>query len=413
MKFSLLAAAAAIMALTCTASAAGFRTEADSVYNIPAAFDSKYTSVEWSYVPQTDAVVGAPLASGGNVYFAADDVLYCKNEADGSDISSVSLPEKCSQYSGAIIGNTLIQPTESGVCTVNIKTMELISQRNFGAEITSTIAADGNLAYITTKSENGETLHCTDLSDNLNTVWEYSAGSITPLSTLDGRIVFGAGEALVSADMKTGSASEIALNKSVISAPFSTQYAVYFSCADGSVGKARLNSDGSFEDSVTYCELGAGGLSSPLVWNSDLYVCSENGLYMLDSLNMEQERLFEEIKCGVSPWLCTGNGEQLYTVAKYDDLLVLYCMNINKELDEPIINKLAKLENFDNGTVSPSDSGIMFFRDGYGRIHALKEVGYDWFSIIIKVVLFVALVVLVFFWLRAWRKSKNPQRPLF
>lgn len=415
MKKSFFAAlAAAMVALSCTASAAGFRNEAESIYPIPSAYDRKYTSVEWSYIPESGDVTSAPLTAGGNVYFAVNNELFCKNESDGSNISSVMLPQKCSVFSGAVVGNTLIQPTESGICTVNLKTMELISQRDLGAEISDACAADGNLAYIITKSENSETLHCVDLSDSLNTVWEYTAGSITELSKLGGRIVFGADTRLVSADSKTGSIFEAELGKELTSAPFSTEYAIYFSCTDGSVGRARLNDDGSFEDgTITYCELNSSGLTSPLVWNGSLYVCSDSGMYVLDSLNMEQEQVFSEIKSGTSPWMCTGNGQQLYTVANYEDALVLYCINVNDELDEPIINKLAKLENFTGGVVAPAESGIMFFRDGLGRIHALKAVGYDWFSIIIKLLLFIALILAVFFWLRAWRKSKNPPKPTF
>lgn len=415
MKITIFAAAtAAIAALSCTAGAAGFRNDSESIYPIPSAFDSKYTSVEWSYIPEEGDTTSAPLTAGGYVYFAVNDELFCKSEADGADISSVKLPEKCSVYSGAVVGNTLIQPTETGICTVNLQTMQLISHKDLGEEISAACAADGTLAYIITKSESGETLRCVNLSESLNTVWEYAAESITELSRLGSRIVFGADTKLVSADYKTGLVCEEELDKRLTSAPFSTEYAIYFSCADGSVGRARLSEDGSFEDgAIAYCELGADGLTSPLAWNGSLYVCADGGMYVLDSLNMEQERFFSEIKSGTSPWLCTGNGQQLYTVANYEESLVLYCVNINDELDEPIINKLARLEDFTGGVAAPAESGIMFFRDGRGRIHALKAVGYDWFSIIIKLLLFIALIILLFLWLRAWRKSKNPPKPKF
>ncbi|MGN0651005.1 MAG: hypothetical protein ACI4KM_11250 [Oscillospiraceae bacterium] len=415
MKKSIFAAAvAALAAVSCTASAAGFRNEAESIYPIPSAFDRKYTSVEWSYIPENGDVTGAPLSAGGNVYFAVNNELFCKSESDGNSISSVMLPQQCSVFSGAVIGNTLIQPTKSGICTVNLQTMELIAQKDLGAEISEPCAADDNLAYVITESDNSETLRCIDLSDNLNTVWEYSSESVTALSAQGNRVVFGADTRLISADEKTGSYYETELGKQLTSAPFATEYAIYFSCTDGTVGRARLNTDGSFEEgTITYCDLEANDLTSPLAYNGSLYVCADSGLYVLDSLNMEQEQVFSEIKSGTSPWMCTGNGQQLYTVANYEDALVLYCININEELDEPIVNKLAKLENFSGGVVAPADSGVMFFRDGYGRVHALKAVGYDWFSIIIKLLLFIALIVAVFLWLRAWRKSKNPPTPRF
>lgn len=413
---SIAAAAAALVmsavtSLSAAADSSGFYTESELALAVKAPYDTKYTNVTWS--TSEAETVGVPVAAGARVALPVGNKVNLLSEKDGSLSATIELSENASeQCRGAALGNTLIQPTRTGIAVINLQTDRLVQERSFDLPISSDAAMIDSRAYFAAGEEGDYTFFCVDLSNNLEPLWEYrSSEPISAPSIYGERVVFATGTRLVSADSESGQAVENDVGAVITGAPFAAQYAVYVSAEDGCVYKLRLNSDGTLEeDTLTPCKVG-GALSSPLQWNGRVYVASSEGFFILDSLNMSVTRRYDEIKGGTAPIVCFGSGTRVYTVAPLEDYWCLYCIFDMDELDEPQISKLAKLQNFEGGRVAVSDSGTMYFRDGIGRLFALIITDYNIFMIVLKLVLLLALIVLVFIWLRQWAKQRNANRP--
>lgn len=414
MKKHIIAAALCTVAAT-TISAYAYNTSGFSDVNSlvvigKTPYDSKYTQVKWN--TDTSDFAGIPTAASGGVLLPKGNTITMLSEKDGSVCGTVELNEKTSEnFKGAIYGNTYVQPTNTGIVIINAQTMALVSEKNLGAEIASDAAICDNYVYIAAKTDDGCTLFCLDISNSLNTVWEYSVNSeITELSFNKNYIVFGSEQALICCDAKSGTAVKNELGLDII-APFSDEYAVYLSAQDGSVYKLRLNDDGTIEqNTLTGCEIG-GELTRPVVYDGRLYVGSDDGFFILDSLNMTVEYCFDEIKKAYDPLVCVGNGTRIYTVAPLENYYCLYSLYDMSEDEDPSASKLAKLEDFSSGSFTAAQSGTMYFCDATGRVFALCTAEYSILLIIVKLILLLGLLVLIILILRQWVKQRAAKRP--
>lgn len=403
--------AAAITAIPAFADSSGFSGAQTLVAFAKTPYDTKYTEVAWN-TPTADEA-GVPVAGSSGVFFPAANTVQLLSEKDGSVSGTAELSEKVSTaFRGALLGNTFVQPTRTGIAVINALTMEAVSYRSLGADITTDAALIGEHVYIAAGTAEGSTLYCLDLSDSLETVWEYSAqGAVTSPALFGSNIVFGAGESLVCCDSKTGAAVENALPLTPCAAPFADEYAVYISAEDGCVYKLRLTDDGTIEpDTLTQCSVGE-GLTRPVVYDGSVYVGAADGFYIIDSLNMEVEHTLPEIKRATDPLVSVGNGTRIYTVAPLEDYWCLYSVFDMTEDGVPEASKLAKLQDFTGGRFTAAASGTMYFRDAAGRVYALKVAEYSILLIIVKLVLLLGVLALVVLILRAWVKQRAAKRP--
>ena len=402
---------AAALSLCCAAEDSGFYTEKELALAVKAPYDTKYVNISWN-TDETEEV-GVPLSWNSTVLLPVGAKVNQLSAKDGSLTASVELSEKVSENCrGAVLGNTLFQPTRTGAALINAQTMTVVSQRSFGAPITSDAAIIDNLAYFSLGTEGDYTFRCVDLSNDLSTVWEYnSAYPISAPTLYEEYVVFTTGTKLVCCAAADGTAVENDLGISMTGTPFAGQYALFTSAEDGCVYKLRLNADGTVEEgTLTPCNLG-GELSSPVQFDGKLYVSSTEGFFILDSLNMEVLNSYPEIAGGTAPLICYGNGTRIYTVAPLEDYWCLYSICDMEALEEPQVSKLAKLVNFEGGRIAVSQSGKMFFRDGVGRVYALEVVEYSVLMIVLKLVLLLALFVIFIFWLKTWAKKRNQNKP--
>lgn len=319
----------------------------------------------------------------------------------------------CSEYSGVMNGNILVQPLENGICTVDFTDGSVTASREFG-DIDSDVAVIDDMAYFSAKNGSSETFFCIRLDSELNTLWEFTAeADITSPSVQGNNIIFGAGDKLITCNYKSGTSHEIPVGAEITAPPFASQYAVFVTTGDTTV-KLRLNDDGSMvEDSLISCRTGEGS-SAPLSYNSKLYVTSAEGLHILDSINMEITHTIPEIKNGSDPFICRGNGTRIYTVSEYSEGgMALHSVYDEGEDNEPIDSILALMQNYDGGKSAVSDSGTLYFRDGTGRVYALTLVEYNVFQMVIKLVLLAALIAGVFIWIRLIGKRKSQSYPKF
>lgn len=401
----------ALISLTAAAESSGFSCEKELALPARTPYDPKYVDVIWS--DQGSSEAGVPLTWGGSVLLPAGNKIRLLSEKEGAELGTVELNEKVSkQYKGAVLGNTLLQPTETGLSAINLQTMEKVTQKSFGAQISSNAAIIDNLAYVAVSDENGYRFICCDLSNALDIVWEYnSAEAISSPSAYGEYVLFTSGTKLICCNYKTGEAIENELGAKAVGEPFSGQYAVYTAAEDGCVYKLRLNDDGSMEDgTLTPCEIG-GTLKTPVQWDGKLYVSSTEGFFVLDSLNMEVTATLPEIAGGTAPLVCYGSGTRVYITAPLGDYWCLYSIHDDEEMDAPAVSKLAKLNNFQGGKTVAGENGTMYFCDAKGRLYAFGIVKYNWWLIAVKLLLLLGLFVLVILLLRQWVKNKNNSRP--
>lgn len=416
-KKQILAKAAALILsgaalITCAhAESVGFNNEGTLVSNARAAYDSKYTNISWQLEAAEN--VGAPVVYGDSVLIPCGSSIVRYSEENGTKMAEIRLNSPvCADYSGVVSGSVLVQPLESGICTVDFTDGSVTTRREFG-KIGSSIAVIDDMAYFAADNGSGETFYCVSLDGSLTTLWQYEAAEDITSPTVQGDfVIFGAGENLVVCHYKDGTANEIPLGGKITAAPFASQYAVFAVLSDTTV-KLRLNADGSMEeDSLLSCHTGENS-SAPLVYNSRLYITSAEGLHIIDSINMEIIETLPDIKNGSDPFICRGNGTRVYTIADYNGGMALHSVYDAGEENEPADAILAVLENYDGGKSAVSDNGTMYFRDGTGRIYALTRVEYDIFTMVIKLVLLAALIVCVFIWLRLMGKRKEKSQPRF
>lgn len=415
MKKQIMAAAAvftaAITSICANAQSNGFSDSNTLVVMGKTPYDTKYTQVAWN--TDTSDAAGVPTATNSGVLFPAGNTVTMLSEKDGSAAGTVELSEKTAKNcKGAIVGNTYVQPTKTGVSVINTKTMTLIAEKSLGGEVITNAAIKDSCVYIAAKTESGYTLYCLDMEKGLEAVWEYSTEKeITELSLQGNFVVFCDGQSLVCCDAENGTPIENALNFETTNAPFCDEYAVYLSAEDGCVYKLRLTEDGTIEpDTLTACEVGE-GLTRPVVYEGRVYVGAKDGFYLLDSLNMEVVYCLDEIKSSCAPIVCVGNGTRVYTVAPLENYYCLYSIYDMSEDDEPTASKLAKLEDFSSGSFTAAQSGTMYFCDAVGRVYALSVAEYSIVLIIIKLVLLLGVFVLIILILRQWVKQRAAKRP--
>ncbi len=402
--------AAFSLSMAAYAQSDGFYNENELALPVKAPYDTKYTNIQWS-TSEADTA-GVPVPFGEYVFMPSGNKIRKLSEKDGSILYTAELSEKVSETcSGAACGEVLIQPARTRIFALNADNLEIKCSRTFGEICTDAAICDG-LAYFGAKTDDGYAFYCADIEKELSTVWEYRCESAPSSPALHrDHVVFSAGKTLVCHEKSTDGFTENDIDADMVGAPFVSEYAVFVSTADGGVIKLRLMDSGEVEDgTITRCDT-AKGLTSPVVWNGRVYVSSDEGLFILDSLNMTVEQQFKEIKNGTAPLVCYGAGPRVYVTAKLSDYWCLYSINDHEELDEPKISQLAKLQNFEEGRTAVSDMGTMYFRDGIGRLFALTIAPYNVFLMILKLVLLLALIVMVFLLLRYWVKQRAQKRP--
>lgn len=406
------------MALTGTVSFAqssGFSDEKGRISASPTPHDNKYTQIQWGGDVKRETC-GVPIPDGENVLLPAGNKLLCISETDGSETASVELPQNCSEsYSGALSDKKLLQPMGSGIAYIDAESMTVLSSRDVGGEIASDCSVKDGLGYLAVAADGGYEFLCVDLgSDGLDTVWSARMDEQPTSAALQGDwVIWGCGGSLYTHHYKQDVMNEIPLGKTVSGAPFTTEYAVFFSTQDANAGKLRINSDGTLEeDTLTWCEVGSSPVS-PVSWNGRLYVPTADGFYILDNLNMEISYIVTDIKGGCTPQVHYGNGPYIYTVAKRENKWAVYCVQDIDEKTEPTVSMLAQMEDYTNGAFCASDKGTLYFRDAFGRLYALTVAPFDVFSMILRLVVLLALLVLVFFWLKKVAKRRADIHPKY
>lgn len=412
------AAAALAVALTGTAAFAqssGFNDERGHISAAPTPHDNKYTQIHWGGdVTRNDC--GVPVPMGEKVLLPAGNRLIAINEADGAESGSAELPEKCSvSYSGALSGDRLFQPTEHGVALIDTESMSVLRSREFSGDVVSDCSVLDSYGYFAVEMDGGFEFLCVDTgSDGLDTVWSVDIPEQPTAAALQGDyVIWGCGDKLYVHNYREDNENVIELGKTLSGAPFTTEYAVFFSTQDGSAGKLRLNSDGTMEeDTLTWCEVGSSP-ASPVSWNGRLYVPTADGFYILDNLNMEISFIVTDIKGGCAPQVHYGNGPYIYTVAPREGKWAVYCVQDMEEKSEPVVSILAQMEDYSNGAFCASDKGTLYFRDAVGRLYALTVAPFDVFSLVLRLVVLLALLVLVFFWLKKVAKRRADIHPKY
>lgn len=359
---------------------------------------------------------GIPLTDGERLLLPTENNLLALSESTGEVISRTELPESCSQeYAGARLGTSLLQPTEHGAALINLESMTVEGSRIFDGTSASDCAIIDGLGYFAIEDNDGYEFLCVDLStDSLDTVWSCKMSEQPSAAAVQGDyVVFGVGNTLVTHHYKEDSSVEIPLGKEISGAPFATEYAVFFCTKDGNAGKLRLNQDGTLEnDTLIYCEIGDNP-SSPLSWNGRLYVATDDGFYILDNLNMDINYIVSDIKGGCTPQVHYGSGPYIYTVAKYDDRWAVYCVRDMDEESAPATAILAQMEDYSSGAFCASAKGTLYFRDAIGRVYALTIAPFDILSLILRLVVLLALLALVFIWLKKVAKRRADLRPKY
>lgn len=390
------------------AESAGFAVESERVYNVLAPYDKNYVQISWNTAERENC--GVPIADGESVLLPAGHTITRFSERNGEELATAELTEKVSENcKGVIVGGTIVQPARTSLFTVDSETMSVKNSRKFG-EIVTDVGVLDNRVYFGVKTDDAYKFICAEL-DSLETVWEYdSAKPVTSPALLNGYVIFGAGENLVTADESTRTENPVSAE---ITHVFAGKYAVFMSCSDGNLRKLRLTKDGKSEpDSLMECKLG-GELSAPAEYENRVYVGSSEGFFVLDGLNMEIVKEFPEMKNASAPIICLGGGQRAYTAAPHADpngnRWYLYAIPDND--DGISANEIAKIIDFTNGKTAVSERGVMYFRDAHGQLWALAVSETDVFMIILKIVLTLAIIVMALIIIRAWAKRRAAKRP--
>lgn len=407
-KFLSCVTAAMIWSLTALgAFGAGFASEGETVLTAQTPYDKKYVSIDWN--TSAGETVGVPLVYGEFVILPTLNKVQKLSEKDGTAAASAALDEKVSENSrGVILNDTLIQPTRTSLYVIELGNMSVVRSESFG-EIVTDVAADGDLIYFGYKSGDRYKLCC--VSKDLETVWEYeSESAVTSPARIGDKIIFGAGDKL------TVRFEDKFIENAVgaeITHIFAGKYAVFMSCKDGRLAKLRLNADGKTEeDTLMFCALG-GELTQPAGVENHIYVGSTEGFFVVDGLNMEITKSFNELKNSSAPVVTTGAGVRAYTAAPHSDASGdrWYLYNILDTDETQTLSELAKIIDFTNGKTAVSKSGRMFFRDARGQVWAISATKPSVIVGIIKIVLILAIIVMVLLILRAWAKKRQEKRP--
>ena len=394
------------------AESAGFAVESELVSPAKTPYDKRYVKILWNTSEASTA--GVPLSVGEFLYAPVGNKLNKLSEKDGKISASVEFEEKVNEnYKGAILGKTLVQPTRTGICVVDIEKMSVLQFRKFG-EIVTDVAMLDNLVFFGAKSDENFAFYCVDLNKNLDVIAEYkSEKSPSSPALFKNFVVFSSGEKLVcfSTDDRNFVENKIGAEiKNVLAG----QYAIFMSGSDGFMYKLRLLDDGIVEeDSLLKCEVG-GTLTAPAEADNRLYVGSTEGFFVLDGLNMEIAKKFPQMKNACAPVITLGSGLRIYTAAPVEsDGGKWYLYGILDNDTEQNVSEIAKIIDFTNGKITVSDNGIMFFRDNRGQIWAITTPETDYLAIVLKIVITIAIIVLLVIIIRAWVKKHSANKPKF
>ncbi len=409
-KFAALALSIALILLTnITANAVGFASESEVLNTAQTPFDKKYVKIDW-HTPEGENV-GVPLAFEDFLILPTLNKVNKISEKDGKVVASAALDEKVSTSARGVIENgVLIQPTRTALYVINVSEMSVQGSKKFG-EIITDVACENGLAYFGFKDGGAFKFCCADISNNLETVWEYSSEKpVSSAAKIGGRIVFGAGEKL------TVRAENGFIENPVgagIAHVFAGKFAVFMCCDNGELRKLRLDDDGKAEeDSLSVCELG-GTLTAAVGVDNHIYVGSTEGFFVIDGLNMDVTKKFDELKNASAPILTLGSGVRAYTAAPHSDKdgSRWYLYSVLDTEDAVTLSELAKIIDFTDGKAAVSDSGRMFFRDAKGQVWAISESKPSLILGIIKVILAFAILIMLILILRAWVKNRQSKRP--
>lgn len=413
MKKILLCIAAALYALSALSAAAyadsaGFAVESGIAFPVKAPYDKNYVEILWS-TPEAETV-GIPVTDGEFVLIPTLNKINKLSEKDGKLEAFAELGEKVSETCrGAVLNGVLVQPARSSVYVINTADMSVKCSAVFGETVTDVALID-SLAYFGVKTGEAYKFICADVSDGLKTVWEFECSSPPTSPALSGDfVIFGNGFDLIVHERQSENYVENPVGAE-ISAVFAGKYAVFMSGADGVLYKLRLTEDGSAEpDTLTGCTLG-GTLTAPAELNNRVYVGSSEGFFVLDGLNMDVLRHFPEMKNASAPFICYGNGQRAYTAAPHGgDGWYLY--GILDTEDGQTASEIAKIHDYTGGSYAVSAEGTLYFRDAAGQVWAVAERENDLFTIILKAVLMLSIVVMAVLIIRAWSKKRAEKRP--
>ena len=400
----------AALSISAFAESAGFKGE-NAVVNAGTPYDKSYVEIRFS-TGEADAV-GVPLAYGKFLLSPTGNRINRLDEKTGETLLSAELSEKVSEnYRGAITNGVLYQPAKTSVFAVELKNMSVKCSRQFGEIITDIAAIDG-LVYFGVKNNDEYSFICADTEKNLETVWEYkSENAVTSAGLFGEYVVFGSGNKLICHSKNKYDFKENEIG-GIITNVYAGAYAVFMTAEDGTLYKTRLNADGSAEEgSLMSLEIG-GELSAPAEKENKLFVSSTNGFYAVDALNMDVIKAYPELKNGCEPVITTGSGFRAYVVSPVISEGKWYLYSVLDNDDALSLSEIVKINDFTDGKIAVSDSGIMYFRDARGQIYALGIRENDIFTIVLKIVIFIAIMVFLFLILRAWIKKHSDKTPKF
>lgn len=401
---------AVVISAAAFAENAGFAVESEAVSPAKTPYDKNYVKIMWNTSEASTA--GVPLSDSGYLYAPVGNKLNKLSEKDGKIIASVEFEEKVSEnYKGAILGNTLVQPTRTGICVVDTEQMSLLNFKKFG-EIVTDVAVLDNLVFFGAKTAENYAFYCIDLNKNLDIIAEFkSENQPSSPALFNNFVVFSSGEKLVcySISDKNFIENQIGIKTNYV---FAGKYAIFMSGDDGNMYKLRLLDDGKAEDdSLLKCEVG-GVLTAPAETDNRLYVGSTEGFFVLDGLNMDIEKKFPQMKNACAPVITLGTGLRIYTAAPVEsDGGKWYLYGILDSDTEQSVNEIAKIIDFRNGKITVSDSGIMFFRDNLGQIWAISTPETDYLAIVLKIIITIAIIVFLVLIIRAWVKKHSENKP--
>ncbi|MCH5204075.1 MAG: hypothetical protein J1F03_04955 [Oscillospiraceae bacterium] len=401
---------AALLGTSVFAQSAGFKGE-DRVSPARTPYDKSYVEIRFSTGEAQTA--GVPLAYKEFLISPTGNKIHKIDEKTGKTVVSAELSEKVSEdFSGAIINDVLFQPARTMIFAVDLEDINVKFSKQVG-EITTDISAADDLIYFGVKNDDGYSFICADASHDLETVWEYKCESPVTSAGLFGEyVIFGSGEKLVCHSKAENDFKENEIG-GIITNVYAGKYAVFMTAEGGTLYKVRLEADGSAEkDSLMSLKIG-GELSAPAESENKLFVSSTNGFYAVDALNMDVIKAYPELKNGCEPIISTGSGFRAYVVAPVVSEGKWYLYSVLDNNDELTLSEIVKIFDFTNGKTAVSDSGIMYFRDANGQIYALAIRENDIFTIILKLVIFIAIIVFLVLILRAWIKKHSDKTPKF
>lgn len=392
------------------ADSAGFADES-AVYSAGTPYDKSYVEIRFSTGEAETA--GVPLAYKEFLISPTGHEVFKIDGRTGETVLKAELSEKVSESSrGVIINDVLFQATRTQIYAVDLENMNVKLSKQFG-EITTDISAIDKFIYFGVKNDGGYSFICADYSNDFDIVWEYkSEYPVTSAGLYGDYVVFGCNDKLV-AHSKTENAFAENETGGKINYVYAGKYAVFMTADNGMLYKMRLDDRGKTEqDSLMSLNIG-GELTAPAELENKLFVSSTNGFHVVDALNMEIIKSYEELKDGCAPVITTGSGFRAYVVCPVKSEGKWYLYSVLDNEDELSLNEIVKIIDFTDGKIAVSENGTMYFRDADGKIYALAVRENDIFTIILKLVIFTGIIFFLVLILRAWIKKHSDKTKKF